>query len=102
MILGKLMKKIVFIAVALLLTSSLAFISLQSQQSQKVQKNYKDAKLRKVENTAFDFGEKLTYNVGFKYLSAGTGYFHVQQLPAMMNGRQCYDIRFQVKSNPSF
>lgn len=93
------MKKLFLVSLVAICIIVFDSVNSTSQQSAK---NYKDVKLRKADNTAFSFGEKLTYNVGFKYLSAGTGYFHVQQLPAIINGRQCYDIRFQVKSNPSF
>jgi hypothetical protein len=54
--------------------------------------------LRYVENEAFGFGEKLNYSVGYKFITAGTGHFHIQPEPVMRNGRKSYDIRFQVKS----
>jgi hypothetical protein len=53
---------------------------------------------RYIANDAYGFGEKLEYNVGYKFITAGTGYFHIQPEPVMRNGRKCYDIRFQVKS----
>lgn len=49
-------------------------------------------------NDAFGFGEKLEYSVGYKFITAGTGQFHIQPEPIYRNGRKCYDIRFQVKS----
>ncbi|MDX9790981.1 MAG: DUF3108 domain-containing protein [Candidatus Kapaibacterium sp.] len=54
--------------------------------------------LRYVPNEAFGFGEKLNYKVGYKFITAGTGHFHIQPEPIYRNGRKCYDIRFQVKS----
>lgn len=54
--------------------------------------------LRYVPNEAFGFGEKLEYDVGYKFIIAGKGYFHIQPEPILRNGRKCYDVRFQVKS----
>ncbi len=53
---------------------------------------------RYVPNRAFGFGERLEYKVGYKFITAGTGYFHILPKPVMRNGRKCYDIRFQVRS----
>jgi len=57
------------------------------------QKNF-----RYVPNEAYGFGERLEYKVGYKFITAGTGYFHILPEPVMVNNRQCYDVRFQVKS----
>lgn len=53
---------------------------------------------RYVPNEAFGFGEKLDYSVGYKFITAGTGHFHIQPEPVIRNGRKCYDVRFMVKS----
>lgn len=53
---------------------------------------------RYVENEAFGFGENLEYSVGYKFITAGTGYFKIMPDPIYRNGRKCYDVRFQVKS----
>lgn len=55
-------------------------------------------KFRYVPNEAYGFGERLEYKVGYKFITAGTGYFHILPEPVMVNNRQCYDVRFQVKS----
>jgi len=57
-----------------------------------------DRKFRYLENSAYGFGEKLEYKVGYKFITAGTGYFHILPDPLYINNRKCYDIRFQVKS----
>ena len=54
--------------------------------------------MRYVPNDAFGFGERLDYKVGYKFITAGTGYFHILPDPIEINGRKCYDIRFQVRS----
>ncbi len=54
--------------------------------------------LRFVPNEAFGFGEHLKYNVGYKFITAGTAAFRVAPRPAKMKGRECYDVRFEVRS----
>ncbi|MBM2816252.1 MAG: hypothetical protein HW421_3014 [Ignavibacteria bacterium] len=54
--------------------------------------------LRYVANDAYGFGEKLEYKVGYKFITAGTGYFYILPKPVSYNGRDCYDVRFQVRS----
>lgn len=54
--------------------------------------------LRYVKNDAFGYGEKLEYKVGYKFVTAGSGYFYIQPKPVMVNGRESYDVRFQVRS----
>jgi hypothetical protein len=56
------------------------------------------AQQRYVENEAFGFGERLEYKVGYKFVKAGTAVFEVGQKPVQRNGRDHYDIRFDVKS----
>ncbi len=56
---------------------------------------------RYVPNEAFGYNEKLNYKVGYKFITAGTGYFHIQPNPVYRNGRECYDVRFEVRSLPS-
>lgn len=58
----------------------------------------KKSTFRYIHNEAFGFGEKLEYSVGYKFITAGTGSFHIQPQPVIRNGRKSYDIRFQVKS----
>lgn len=53
---------------------------------------------RKVENNAFGFGERLDYNVGYSFVTAGTGYFQILPMAANVNNKKCYDVRFRVIS----
>ncbi len=60
---------------------------------------YQDNSLRSVPNEAFGFNEKLEYKIGYKFLTAGTGYFWILPKPVVEDdNRQCYDIRFRVQS----
>lgn len=54
--------------------------------------------LRYVTNDAYGFGERLEYDVGYKFIKAGTAYFVIGKDPVMESGRPCYDVRFEVQS----
>lgn len=54
--------------------------------------------LRSIENEAFGYGERLDYDVGYKFITAGKASFIVGTDPVMIDGRKCYDIRFDVAS----
>lgn len=53
---------------------------------------------RYIKNEAYGFGEKLEYKVGYKFITAGYGSFQILPKPVIRNNRECYDIRFEVKS----
>jgi hypothetical protein len=54
--------------------------------------------LRRVSNLAFGLGERLEYNVGYKFITAGKAVFSIGKDPVQRAGRPCYDIRFEVTS----
>lgn len=54
--------------------------------------------LRYQTNSAFGYGERLEYDVGYKFITAGTASFTIGKAPVMRAGRPCYDIRFEVNS----
>lgn len=59
----------------------------------------KKNQFRYVANEAFGFGERLDYKVGYKFITAGTGFFQILPDPVYRgDGRMCFDIRFQVRS----
>lgn len=49
-------------------------------------------------NEAFGYGERLDYRVRYGFIIAGEGYLHILPKPIFVNGRQCYDVRYQVNS----
>jgi hypothetical protein len=57
--------------------------------------------LRYVPNEAFGFGERLEYDVGYKFISAGTAVFQIQKDPYTVQSRPCYKVSFEVKSHKS-
>lgn len=81
--------KILIIASGIVLALIVIYVTTVYSQSER---------LRSIRNEAFGFGERLDYKVGYKFITAGTGYFHILPDPVYRNGRKCYDIRFQVRS----
>lgn len=77
--------------IIIILISLISITTLKSQ-------DYSNESFRYVENEAFGFGEKLDYEVGYKFITAGTGSFYIKKEPLIVNGRKAYDINFYVKS----
>ncbi|MFZ1976932.1 MAG: DUF3108 domain-containing protein [Bacteroidota bacterium] len=57
--------------------------------------------LRHIPQTAFDVGERLVYDVGYSFITAGEAVFNIPPLKKY-NGRDCYDIVFTVNSTSTF
>ncbi len=57
--------------------------------------------LRTVRQTAFTTGERLVFDVGFSFITAGEAVFQVFPTDSIL-GRECYRVSFTVKSVPSF
>ncbi len=60
--------------------------------------DFSKEKFRAVKNEAFGFGEKFYYKVGYKFITAGYGYFKILSKPTYFKGRMCYDAQFGVRS----
>jgi len=56
---------------------------------------------RRIEQVAFGVGEKLVYDVGYSFITAGEAVFSVPSMDTVL-GRTCYRIHFIVNSTPSF
>jgi hypothetical protein len=94
------MKKLKFGAITVTMTAVIALIIFFNEisSSKEPALNY-ESSLRSIPNEAFGFGEKLEYKIGYKFITAGTGYFWILPKPVVRNDdRQCYDIRFRVQS----
>ena len=59
------------------------------------------ARLRTVPNIAFTLGERLVYDVGYSFITAGEAVFAIPAIDTM-HGRPAYRIEFTVNSAPSF
>jgi hypothetical protein len=57
--------------------------------------------LRTTPQTAFELGERLVYDVGYSFITAGEAVFSIPSLETV-HGRDCYQVLFTVQSTPTF
>lgn len=60
-----------------------------------------DTEFRKIKNTAFKVGEKLTFDVKYGFVTAGVAEMAIPKMKKIF-GRNAYHITFQVNTVPSF
>lgn len=81
---------------------SAVFLTASADDSSYVLDRYDQGALRVSQNSAFGYGEKLTFNVGYKFIIAGTATMQIGQRPASVGGRPCYEVAFDVTTTPNF
>jgi len=54
--------------------------------------------LRYLPNESYGFGEKFEYDVQYGFIKAGEGIMQIMPKPVKIRGRDCYDVRFEVRS----
>lgn len=86
------MKIKIILSLAYLITAGLSISIAQSSEKE----------FRKIEQKAFKTGEKLTFEINYGFVTAGEAVMEVDPSYQTLNGRKCYEIRFTVKSTPSF
>jgi hypothetical protein len=57
--------------------------------------------LRNLNQSAFTVGERLVYDVGFSFITAGEAVFSIPTTETI-HGRECYQVLFSVASTPTF
>jgi hypothetical protein len=73
-------------------------LSSKAQDTQPVKS--KDS-LRTINQIAFTLGERLVYDVGYSFITAGEAVFSIPSIETM-HGRECYQVLFTVNSTPTF
>ena len=86
------LKKILLVLVLTIVT-----YTAYAQDSTEVKKQY-----RKLDQKAFGLGEKLTFDINYGFITAGSAIMSVGPNTVMINGRPCYDITFTVNSSSGF
>lgn len=61
-----------------------------------------DTTLRSVPNNAFTTGEKLTFEINYGFITAGTAQMMIAPNTVNINARPVYDITFTVNSSSAF
>lgn len=72
------------------------------EESSRILDRYDQGALRVMQNGAFGYGERLTFNVGYKFIIAGTATMQIGAQPATVGGRPCYEVAFNVTTTPNF
>jgi len=57
--------------------------------------------LRTINQTAFTLGERLVYDVGYSFITAGEAVFSIPSVETI-HERECYQVLFTVNSTPTF
>jgi hypothetical protein len=97
-------KVLLFLSFLLSCTLIIVFINFYKSNSQSQSFHPIDSakianyKFRYVPNEAYGFGERLDYKVGYKFITAGTGYLQISPSPVYKYGRECYNVQFEVRS----
>jgi hypothetical protein len=86
------------VLISAFITAGLFFLSF-TNQGKNVSDNAEE--LRKIKNSAFKVGEKLTFDVKYGFVTAGIASFHIPRI-RKMSGRDVYHITFEVNTVPSF
>jgi len=86
------MKQIIAILVLILLT----VYSVNAQDTSKT------INFRTVTNNAFKPGEKLDFDINYGFINAGTATLEVDPNTSNINGRDCYLVKVNISSSPSF
>jgi hypothetical protein len=72
-------------------------VQISNSDSVKVIKNF-----RTHVNNAFTFGERLSFEVNYGFITAAEAFMTVSPAPFIYNGRETYEINFEVNSRPGF
>lgn len=91
--------KVIYSSIAILVL--VFFVQILAQKIARLEiTNEQVAKynFRYLKNDAFGFGERFEYNVGYKFIVAGTGYLQIAPEPVTRYGRECYNVQFEVRS----
>ncbi|MBS1910759.1 MAG: DUF3108 domain-containing protein [Bacteroidetes bacterium] len=99
---GTLLRRVGYAASAL--ATGVVVVALMSAgpESTPALEAYADGALRYMPNTAYGFDEKLQFDVGYKFITAGTAVMQIGSGPVAVSGRNCYDVRFDVRTTSAF
>jgi len=63
--------------------------------------NSQDA-YRTLPNKAFSYGERLSFEIGYGFITAAEAFMNISPSPVVINGRETYEVNFDVNSRSSF
>jgi hypothetical protein len=83
----------IFTLLTVVITINLASISYSQENTN----TYRD-----LPNNAFGFGERLSFEISYGFITAAESFLTIAPSPVVINGRETYEINFEVNSRPSF
>jgi hypothetical protein len=86
-------KKILLALLTVFFISSMSF----ADDTTKVKKEF-----RNLSQKSFTAGEKLSFEINYGFVTAGTATIEIMPDYQMINGRKCFDINANISSNTSF
>jgi hypothetical protein len=63
---------------------------------------YSQETYRELPNDAWGFGERLSFEISYGPITAAEAFLTIAPSPVQINGRDTYEINFEVNSRPSF
>jgi hypothetical protein len=90
------MKKFFIVCAISILAAAIFQIQAQDTLAEKSAYN-----LRNLNQTAFSLGERLVYDVGYSFITAGEAVFSIPEIDTI-HGQECYQVLFTVVSTPTF
>lgn len=91
-----------YLGLALATTATVIGLMAAGEESTPALNAYANGALRYSPNIAFGYGEKLHYDVGYKFITAGKAVMQIADKPETVSERPCYSIRFDVRTTSSF
>jgi hypothetical protein len=64
--------------------------------------NAQDTAYRTVPNNAFSFGERLSFEISYGFITAAESFINISPAPVIINGRETFEVNFEVNSRSSF
>lgn len=84
------------------LGSMLALMSASGEASKDMAATWQAGALRYVPNLAFGYGEKLNFDVNYKFITAGKAVMQIGSKPETISDRPTYSVQFTVRTTSSF
>lgn len=57
---------------------------------------------RELPNNSWGFGERLSFEISYGFITAAEAFFTVSPSPVTISGRETYEVNFETNSRPSF
>ena len=64
--------------------------------------SYSQDTYRILPNNAFSYGERLSFDIGYGFITAAEAFMNISPSPIVINGRETFEVNFDVNSRSSF